>query len=192
MKYLSCNAPSPAHDTLCAIQRVNTDVFQWLCTVLTNSELPHHTRPRTAMYQPIYILINNSSGLSVIFCRVCLIAQSMTYAVVYELTSYLLVDRCQQLGGTLVHVHHSTWVCIPKVRNINSDIAFPRRHSHYRLISRTYIYVQSITAPLIFTAVSRGVQKLRLHCAKEPFPGVVFVSTVIPRLTSDPANEFFG
>ena len=144
------------------------------------------------MYHPIHILINNSSGLSVIFCHICLMTERMTFAVVYELTSYLMVDRCQQLGGTLLHVHQSTWIYTPKVRNINSDIAFPCRHSHYRLISRTYIYVQSITAPLIFTAVSRGVLKLRLHCAMEAFPGVVFVSTVIPRLTSDPANEFFG
>ena len=55
--------------------------------------------------------------------------ESMTFAVVYELTSYLLVDGCQQLGGTSVHVHQSTRIYTPKVRNINSDIAFPFRHS---------------------------------------------------------------
>jgi hypothetical protein len=77
------------------------------------------------MYGPIHVLINSSSGLIVMFCLNCLMADGVTFAIVYELTSYLSVDRCQHLDRTLVHVHQSTRIYTLKVRNINSDIVFP-------------------------------------------------------------------
>jgi hypothetical protein len=78
-KNLSCNVLSPAQDTLRYLESKKSEGFQWLCTVLTNSELPHHMRLRTAMFQPIHVLINNSSWLSVIHCRICLMAENMTF-----------------------------------------------------------------------------------------------------------------
>jgi hypothetical protein len=100
-------------------------------------------------------------------------------------------DQCPSFSSSLVHtseIAHPATFCITGKSNIHALLhsCFHQslRYAHSKL-SINLIYH---TAAILFCYV-----ELYAQCSNESLPTMVMtVSTVIPRLTSDPGNEFFG